>query len=136
MQVKIDTREKFHVITVEDPQITANMTDGLTSRLETYLQNDVKNIVFNLSKVEGMDLGAAEALVKVQQYFYEHNASFVICCIQPALETYLDEQDLLEVMSATPTESEAWDIVQMEEIERELLDDDEPGFQADLSQDN
>jgi hypothetical protein len=28
---------------------------------------------------------------------------------------------LLELMNVTPTESEAWDIVQMEEIERELL---------------
>jgi len=26
-------------------------------------------------------------------------------------------------MNVTPTESEAWDIVQMEEIERELMDD-------------
>jgi hypothetical protein len=29
--------------------------------------------------------------------------------------------DLLELMNVTPTESEAWDIVQMEEIERDLL---------------
>jgi hypothetical protein len=28
-------------------------------------------------------------------------------------------------MNVTPTESEAWDIVQMEEIERELLGGDE-----------
>jgi hypothetical protein len=28
-------------------------------------------------------------------------------------------------MNFTPTESEAYDIVQMEEIERELLDDDD-----------
>jgi len=28
-------------------------------------------------------------------------------------------------MNVTPTESEAWDMVQMEEIERELLDDGE-----------
>jgi hypothetical protein len=27
-------------------------------------------------------------------------------------------------MNVTPTESEAWDIVQMEEIERELLDNE------------
>ncbi len=32
---------------------------------------------------------------------------------------------LLEMMNVTPTQSEAWDIVQMEEIEREFLDDDE-----------
>lgn len=128
MQVKIDTKEKFHAITILDPAITANMTADLQNSLSPYLQNDVKNLVLNLGPVEKMDLEAAETLVKIQQSFYENNASFVICEIQPNLESFLDDQQLLEIMSATPTESEAWDIVQMEEIERELLDDEEPIF--------
>jgi anti-anti-sigma factor len=128
MQVKIDTKEKFHVITILDAKISANMTEELENSLSGYLQNGVKSLVLNMSNVQMMDLESAETLVKVQQSFYEDNASFVICEIQPTLEAYLDEQQLLEIMSAVPTESEAWDIVQMEEIERELLDDDEPSF--------
>ena len=73
-----------------------------------------------------MDDAAAETLVKVQQVFYEHSASFVVCGLQPAVEAALDESGLLELMNVTPTESEAWDIIQMEEIERELMDDDNP----------
>lgn len=129
MQVKIDTKEKFHVITIPEAQITANMTEELEASLGSYLQNDVKSLVLNLAPVEGMDIAAAEKLVNLQQRFYEENASFVICCMQPALENFLAGQDLLEVMNVTPTESEAWDIVQMEEIERELLDDGDPGFE-------
>ena len=34
----------------------------------------------------------------------------------------LTNMDGFEVMNVTPTESEAWDIVQMEEIERELME--------------
>ncbi len=128
MQVKIDTKEKFHVITLLDPQIPANMTEELQQSLTHYLQQDVKNVVLNMGKVEGMELQAAEALIKVQQSFYENNASFVICALQPSVEEWLDKEQLLEIMSATPTESEAWDIVQMEEIERELLDDADPLF--------
>ena len=38
----------------------------------------------------------------------------------------------LVFLNVTPTESEAWDIVQMEEIERELLDNtDEIEFEAE-----
>jgi hypothetical protein len=40
----------------------------------------------------------------------------------------LEELDLAETMNITPSESEAWDIVQMEEIERELFEDDNVGF--------
>jgi len=47
----------------------------------------------------------------------------VICELQPPVEEFLDKGQLLEMMNMTPTESEAWDIIQMEEIERELLDE-------------
>jgi hypothetical protein len=63
-------------------------------------------------------------LVSVQQKFYEKNASFVICEFQKPVEEFLDQNQLLEVMNVTPTVSEAGDIIQMEEIERELLNDD------------
>ena len=53
--------------------------------------------------------------------FYEKNFSFVICNLNPSIENILKEKELLESMNITPSESEAWDIVQMEEIERELL---------------
>jgi anti-anti-sigma factor len=123
MEVKTDTKEKFHVISVETDHLSANMTDELSRQLNTFLQQDNKNIILKLTNVKSMDEEAAEGLVKTQQTFYESGASFVVCELSDELEAYLDSSDLLELMNVTPTESEAWDIVQMEEIERELLDD-------------
>ena len=40
------------------------------------------------------------------------------------VEDFLDSVNLLEMMNTTPTESEAMDIVQMEEIEREFLNEE------------
>ena len=121
MQVKIDTKEKFHAITINGPSLAANMTAELNDCLVPLLQNGVKNVVLNLEAIESMDSAAAENLVKLQQLFYERNASFVVWGLTASLEDWLDKQDLLELMNITPTESEARDIVQMEEIERELL---------------
>lgn len=125
MKVKIDTKEKFHVITLLQPDLTATMTGEFSDRLLAFLQSDVKNIVLNLKELQSIDNISAENLVKVQQKFYETNASFVICEVQAPVEDFLDNDQLLEMMNITPTESEAWDIIQMEEIERELLDGDE-----------
>lgn len=125
MEVKTDTKEKFHVITVETDRLTANLTEDLCKQLEDFLCKDVKNIVLNLSAVSDMDDEGAEALVKTQQKFYDNSASFVICHLQSNVENFLDNKNLLELMNVTPTESEAWDIVQMEEIERELLGDED-----------
>lgn len=122
MEVKIDTKEKFHVITLCQRELSATMTEELSDRLVSFLQSDIKNIVLNLKELHSIDNISAENLVKVQQKFYENNASFVICGLQPQVEEFLDKDQLLEMMNMTPTESEAWDIIQMEEIERELLD--------------
>src|SRR5687768_14773983 len=125
MEFKIDTKEKFHAITIKEGLLTANMTEELRSRLLPLLQQDVKNVVLILKDTKTVDVAAGEALLKLQQSFYDQQASFVICELQPELEDMLDENGLLELMNVTPTESEAWDIVQMEEIERELLGGEE-----------
>ena len=124
MQVKTDTKEKFHVITWLQPQLSATMTEEFSDRLLFFLQSDIKNIILNLKELQSIDNISAENLVKVQQKFYENNASFVICEIQTPIEEFLDKSQLLEMMNMTPTESEAWDVIQMEEIERELLDEE------------
>jgi anti-anti-sigma factor len=125
MQVKIDTKEKFHAITLPGPSLSATMTEELGECLLPYLQNDVKNIVLILKDIENIDNAAAEKLVSIQQRFYEKDASFVICELQKQVEEFLDRDELLEMMNVTPSQSEAWDIVQMEEIERELLGGDD-----------
>lgn len=125
MIVKTDTKEKFHVITLPGPALSASMTEELGECLLPYLQNDVKNLVLKLKDIQSIDIAAAEKLVYIQQKFYENSSSFVICELQPPVEKFLDDNELLEIMNVTPTESEAWDIVQMEEIEREFLDGDD-----------
>lgn len=123
MQVKIDTREKFHAITILEPILAANMTEDLDRCLPPFLQKDVKNVILILKDTQTVEDAAAEHLVAIQQEFYDNSASFVICELSPAVEKSLEDNGLLELMNVTPTESEAWDIIHLEEIEREMLND-------------
>lgn len=124
MHVKIDTKEKFYVITIQEPVLYANMTEELMQELTVYTQKDVKNIVLRCMEVNEIELPAAGALLTIQQKAYENNASFVICELKPEVEDFLEKQGILELMNTTPTESEAGDIVQLEEIEREMFGED------------
>jgi len=123
MKVKIDTKEKFNVISMNMDYWFANMTEELSELLLSYLNNENKNLMLRYITVNKIDQAAAEKIVELQQLFYDNNASFVVCELQPQVEKFLDQNELLERMNVTPTQSEAWDIVQMELIERELLDD-------------
>ena len=122
MQFKIDTSEKFHAIQIKEPVLSANMTEELDACLMPLLQQEVKNVVLILQDIQTIDNAAGEHLVNLQQSFYDQNASFVLCGLQKQVEKALDAADLLELLNVAPTESEAWDIVHMEEIERELGD--------------
>ena len=121
MEVKTDTKEKFHVIRVETPDLSENLAAELDRQLVELLKDTIKNVVLNLGTVKSINEEGGEILVRTQQKFYDSGASFVICELSKEVEALLDEKGLLEMMNVTPTESEAYDIVQMEEIERELL---------------
>ncbi|RYZ51718.1 MAG: STAS domain-containing protein [Chitinophagaceae bacterium] len=123
MEVKTDTKEKFHVIRVETPEMSATMAGELNLQLQELLKGKVRNVVLNMAGVKTVQEEAAEKIVRTQQKFYDEGASFVVCELTDNVEDFLDNVDLLELMNVTPTESEAGDIVQMEEMERELFDE-------------
>ncbi len=121
MKVKIDTKEKMQVFTIEEDKLAANMTEDLEKLFKKCLEETVSNVIVNFKNVEEIDKEVAASLSKVQQSFYDEGHSMVYCEFTKKVEDFLDNEELLEIMNVTPTESEAWDIVQMEEIERELL---------------
>lgn len=120
MKVKIDTREKLHVITIHESHIAANMTEKMDKALLPLLDNNVKNIIINMKDIKMMEIAAAEHLLNLQQLFYDARASFVVCELQPDVKKTAERSGVLEHLNYTPTLSEAMDMVQMEEIEREF----------------
>lgn len=129
MEVKIDTKEKFSVLTPLLPDLTVNIAAVLEELCLKQLEHPVKNVVLQMSQVENMEAEAATKLAELQQQFYENSSSFVICSVSKNVEAQFESLELMDFLNITPTESEAWDIVQMEEIERELLDGDNMEFE-------
>ncbi len=125
MEVKINTKEKFTVITPITPKLYDNLAEELKIACLNCLDSNIKNVILNLQSITDVEPSAADNIAALQQKFYDNNASFVICELKPQLETIFDKLDLLDLLNITPTESEAWDIVQIEEIERELFDGEE-----------
>jgi anti-anti-sigma factor len=122
MNVKTSTKEKFVVIYPQTEEITANMTAEIDN-LGKYATEAAPHIIINLQNVNNICSEGAHAFAKLQQQFYDNNKSFVFCEMRKTVERNFETTELLDVLNSTPTESEAWDIVQMEEIERELLND-------------
>ena len=135
MQYQTEPKEKFTVIKILDTTLSSNLVPELAKITQEILAKSPKNLVLNLEKVQSLEAPVLEQLAQSQEQFYDNNASFVICCLSDSLNKQLDQSDWGDVMNTTPTESEAWDIVQMEEIERELLDSDDMEFSLPESED-
>ena len=128
VQYQTETKEKFTVITFLNTELSSNLVPELTQLTSKWGNTPPKNLVLNLKNVKNWDLAVIEQIATAQGQFYENNVSFVICALSDNLEAILDKTEYAELLNMTPTESEAWDIVQMEEIERELLDSDDMEF--------
>jgi anti-anti-sigma regulatory factor len=122
MNIKTSTKERFTVITITDNHLSANMTAEI-EKLTEFVGQATPHVVLSMQEVAEIATEVGHKLAAVQQVFYDNDCSFVVCNIQPSVEAVLEQEELMEIMNITPTESEAWDIVQMEEIERELMND-------------
>jgi len=130
MQYKTEAKEKFTVLTILETSLNSNLVPELGQIIEKLGAQAPKNLVLNLGKVAHWDLPVITKLAEDQTSFYDNNTSFVICCLSDSLQNTLDLTEYADIMNITPTESEAWDIVQMEEIERELLDGEDMEFSS------
>lgn len=122
MQHKLDTKEKFYVITPQIGILTANVAAELATDVMLISEKSPHNVILNCSTIDKANDDALHLLAEnLKEKMYENNRSFVICCLSDNIANQVATLELEEALNVTPTESEAWDIVQMDEIEREFL---------------
>lgn len=123
MPLHISTKEKFHTIHIQSENFTNELANRLKQMHALILQSSVKNTIVNFKNVIDADAKALAVLPSLLMSSTEVHTSFVICELSEPLIALLNQNDWIDALNITPTESEAWDIVQMEEMERELLDE-------------
>lgn len=123
MNVKLSTKEKFVVLEILEADLPANMSAELSKMLTNIQESELPFLVLDLSSVNHMEEDVAREIAAKQAIFYEKGYSFVICSMKEEVAAVFSTLGLQQQMNITPTQSEAWDIIQMEEIERELLKD-------------
>ena len=123
MNFKLSTKEKFHEIDINETALSANLTAGFYETVASFLEKEPFNIILLFSNVNQVDEAIAHHLKELHQLFYTNGQSFVLTEINKQVLDTLISANIADELNITPTLSEAWDMVQMEEVERELLRD-------------
>lgn len=121
MDVKLDTKETFTVIKPQESYLAENMAEELAKLLHSIQMKENPHVVIDLQQVEKMDESIIETFTGHYAQYLEKGHSFILCCLQPKVIELMKALDVYDTLNITPTESEAWDMIHMEAIERELL---------------
>jgi anti-anti-sigma regulatory factor len=124
MNFKIDTREKFTVITPVSDFLSDNLTAEFLNLTRSFIESRI-NLIINLKNVTTINERLIEQIAALHQEFYNKNLSFVLCEVQNGVQSMIAVLESDDELNIIPSETEAWDMVQMEEIERELMSEND-----------
>lgn len=116
---KINTKEKFAILTPEMPIFDANMAADVNNWLKNDFANTPLSLIFDLSDIRSADQDGLKTIIESRQLLGQLKRSFALA-VSPDLMIAFKQKGLHHQMNITPTLQEAIDIVMMEELEREL----------------
>ncbi len=119
MQFKIDTKEKILIFRLEEAALDAKMAADFEKEVLGVPELTGLNLVLDLHSLQSADARALEAIFTVYQHRYDHGLSAAVTGLNKVLTAELSELHP-EMLNIVPTESEAIDMVMMEDLEREL----------------
>jgi anti-anti-sigma regulatory factor len=124
MKFKIDTKEKILVISPEISDLNANMAAPFITEISELPELEGRNLILDMAMVEKADDEGIQAILTVYHQQYDSALSCAVTGLNSALTLELKKADE-SVYNVAPTMAEAIDLVMMEDLERELLQDEE-----------
>lgn len=121
----IDIKDKYLHIAVLEDKFTAKVAPDLKAELAIINSEEVKNIIFDVSKSSYCDSSGLSVILVANRICKENNGCMVLCGVQPAVSKLIDISQLNNVLNITPTVNEAIDFIFMDELEKGLSEGEE-----------
>ena len=124
MKFSIDKQEKYAVLTLHEENMNSLLAPDLKSEFKVLNEAGVPNFVLDLSDVKFVDSSGLSAILTAKR-LWENIGTFVLTGVNSASVKKLIEISKLDgALNIIPTVDESIDYIFMEEIERELSEED------------
>lgn len=124
MEFKIDTKEKILVVQPQITELNANLSARFTTEVNNLTDLRGRNLILDMALVQKADEKGLEAILTVYHQQYDSGMSCALTGLNSSLTNQIKAADET-VYNLAPTMLEAIDLVMMEDLERELLQDEE-----------
>ncbi len=126
MEFKIDTNETYTLLLPQTAVLDANLAALMLEQTEELSEEGVENFIFDMQQIASGDEVGLTAMATLHERCYEDERSLVFTGIFGALLQQFKKEQLHLVLNITPTLEEAIDMVNMEILERDLYNEEQP----------
>jgi anti-sigma B factor antagonist len=125
MNFETEQNDRFALISSHVEKLDSTKAPDLKSELVYLNKQGYRNVIVDLSRTKYCDSSGLSAILVGNRLCKEANGSFVLAGIQDGVRKLISISQLEEVLSVTPTIDEAKDLLFMEEVERDLGNEDD-----------
>ncbi|MBL7963175.1 MAG: STAS domain-containing protein [Flavobacteriales bacterium] len=123
MNFTIEDKGKYTLVTSHVDKLDTTCAPELKSELVYLNKTGVRNIIIDVSGTRYCDSSGLSALLVANRLCKSVGGSMVVCGLQEPVQKLVQISQLESVLSITPTQSEAVDLLYMEEIEKDVNKD-------------
>jgi anti-sigma B factor antagonist len=125
MNFEVIKKERYVQVNSKIEKLDSHVAPELKSLLVLLNGEGHSNMILNLAESRYCDSSGLSAVLVANRLCNNCNGSFVLTGLQDNVAKLVSISQLDSVLNITPTVDEAIDLLFMEEIERELGDEDE-----------
>lgn len=131
MHFETQQNDRFALITSKVEKLDSIKAPDLKSELVYLNKQGYRNVIVDLSTSKYCDSSGLSAILVGNRLCKELDGSFVLAGIQEGVQKLISISQLDEVLNVTPTVNEAKDLLFMEEVERDLGDENDENQAGD-----
>ncbi|MCH8331788.1 MAG: STAS domain-containing protein [Bacteroidetes bacterium] len=124
MNATVDKQEQYAVLTLNEPKLSSLLSPAMKSELVVLNNEGIKNIILDLSSVNFIDSSGLSAILVGNRMCKNAGGSFILTGLGDNVIKLLKISQLDNILNIFPTKTEAIDFVLMEEVERDISDDE------------
>jgi anti-sigma B factor antagonist len=124
MNFDIEKHDKYTLIRVKTEKLDSNIAPSLKSELVVLNSDGVKNIIIDLSEARYCDSSGLSAILVANRLCKNARGAFVLTGLQDSVKKLISISQLDTILSIAATPAEAVDLLLVEEVERDLRNED------------
>lgn len=122
MKYTVDKQEKYSVFTLNEDKLLSLVAPDLKAQFTMMQAEGVPNLILDLKNVTFVDSAGLSAILTAKRLWQD--SSFVLTGVHENVQKLIEISKLTNQLMIIPTLSEAIEVVHMEELERELSEDE------------